>query len=131
VGLNRWCRQFPCAPVLFKERKTNFKRKRIWNGFQLTTDLPEKPGKKGYEHVYCLVYAPSEGALVRTWNCEHLCWDDEDGDDYSSLNGHITHWMPLPDKPSAQPTSEPLTGPVSSGLPCDFDSSNPEKVVPL
>lgn len=88
--------------------------------------LPEKPGKKAYEHVYCLVYAPGEGAVVRPWNCEHLCWDDEDGDDYSGLNGHITHWMPLPAKPGSEPESGP-----TSGLPCDFDVSNPEKVKPL
>ena len=87
--------------------------------------LPEKPGKRGYEHVYCLVYAPGEGALVRPWNCEHLCWDDEDGDDYSCLNGHITHWMPLPDKPGSEPTSEQADLGPMSGLPCTFKDIPP------
>jgi hypothetical protein len=35
----------------------------------------------------------------------------------------ITHWMPLPSPPGSEPDHGPL-----SGLPCDFDSSNPERV---
>lgn len=63
--------------------------------------LPKKPGIKGYEHVMCLVTvqqpnrAPSVHILA--WNCEHLCWDDEDGDDYSSFHPYVTAWKPLPE----------------------------------
>lgn len=43
--------------------------------------LPEKPGKKSYEYVDCLIYHNGE-ILQRPWNCEHLCWDDAHYDDF-------------------------------------------------
>ena len=43
--------------------------------------LPEKPGKAKYEYVDCLIYFKGE-ILLRPWNCEHLCWDDEAHDDF-------------------------------------------------
>ena len=39
----------------------------------------------------------------------------------------VSYWMPLPDAPG----SEPDCSPVSSGIPCDFDINNPDKVQPL
>jgi hypothetical protein len=66
--------------------------------------LPEKPGKSTYEHVFCLVTIKDRGAAYVTilaWNCEHLCWDDESGDDISNKHEHVTHWMPLPEPPQS------------------------------
>lgn len=60
--------------------------------------LPEKPGKESYEHVPCLVNS-GWGIHILLWNCEHLCWDQEDGDDISDADQEVTHWMPLPEPP--------------------------------
>lgn len=61
-----------------------------------TTDrLPEKPGKEDYEHVECLVRRKGR-IYVALWNCEHLCWDDDDGDDFRWHATDPSHWMPLP-----------------------------------
>jgi hypothetical protein len=68
-----------------------------------TTDrLPEKPGKAYYEHVGCLVRWHGE-TFIRPWNCEHLCWDDEGGDDFFAAPLDVTHWMPLPEPPEIIP----------------------------
>lgn len=60
--------------------------------------LPEKPRKRDYEHVECLIYYKNQ-VLKRPWNCEHLCWDDEDGDDFFCDPEEPTHWPPLPAAP--------------------------------
>ena len=60
--------------------------------------LPEKPGLKNYEHVYCLIFINGEIEL-RPWNCEHLCWDRSDGDDFEFQPKEPTHWMYLPEEP--------------------------------
>lgn len=60
---------------------------------------PDKPGKRPYEQVPCLVVKNQE-ILIRLWNFEHLVWDDEDGDDFFCNAVDVTHWMPLPDLPS-------------------------------
>jgi Protein of unknown function (DUF551) len=60
--------------------------------------LPEKPGKLSYEHVWCLVYYKGDVRIL-AWNCEHLCWDQEDGDDYQCDPTAPTHWQPLPEPP--------------------------------
>lgn len=59
---------------------------------------PDKPGLDQYEHVACLVVYNGE-ILLRKWNCEHLVWDTEDGDDFFCKAEDITHWMPLPQRP--------------------------------
>jgi len=41
--------------------------------------------------------------------------------------GEITHWMPLP----APPGLEYDFGPVYSGLPCEIDPNNHDKVIPI
>jgi hypothetical protein len=56
---------------------------------------PDKPGKGRYEQVPCLVVRKGE-ILSRQWNCEHLVWDTEDGDDYFCGAEDVSHWMPLP-----------------------------------
>lgn len=60
--------------------------------------LPEKPGKRDYEYVDCLIYHKGE-RKIRPWNCEHLCWDTEDYDDFFAEPTEPTHWMPLPSEP--------------------------------
>lgn len=62
-------------------------------------ELPKKPGIRDYEYVDCLIYYQGE-ILARPWNCEHLCWDDEHGDDWFCDALAPTHWMPMPKPPS-------------------------------
>lgn len=73
---------------------------RIWT--KTADRLPEKPGKARYELIECLIVVKGrvEKAL---WNCEHMCWDDEHGDDFRYRPKEPTHWMPLPAPPAAQP----------------------------
>lgn len=59
---------------------------------------PEAPGLKRYEQIPCLIIKGRE-VLIRVWNCQHLVWDDEDGDDFYCAARDITHWMPLPAPP--------------------------------
>jgi hypothetical protein len=62
--------------------------------------LPEKPGAKSYEHVRCLIFIHKEWR-IGMWNCEHLCWDDEDGDDFLYEAREPSHWQPLPPPPAS------------------------------
>jgi len=66
---------------------------------------PDKPGMRRYEHVACLVVRKRE-ILIRQWNCEHLVWDSEDGDDFFCKAEDITHWMPLSNLPLPEESSE-------------------------
>ena len=60
-----------------------------------TTDrLPEKPGVADYEYVECVIFYKGE-YLMRPWNCELLCWDNEARDGYFCLPTEPSHWMPL------------------------------------
>ena len=67
-----------------------------------TTDKPhpDKPGLRRYEQIPCLIVKNRE-ILLRQWNCEHLVWDGEDGDDFYCKAEDVTHWMPLPGLPSS------------------------------
>jgi len=56
--------------------------------------LPEKPGLADYEYVECVIFYKGE-YLVRPWNCEHLCWDDEAHDDFFCNPHDPTHYMIL------------------------------------
>lgn len=56
--------------------------------------LPEKPGLKSYEQIPCLVKLNGDFAIL-VWNCEHNCWDDEDGDDYECDPLAVTCYVPL------------------------------------
>lgn len=41
---------------------------------------------------------------VLVFNPHHQCWDQEDGDDYYTdlIGGKVSHWMPLPTKPTTK-----------------------------
>ena len=66
----------------------------------LTKDaLPEKPGKKSYEYVDCIIRMPNGDTMIRPWNCEHLCWDDEHYDDFQYNPTEPLAWMLLSDLP--------------------------------
>lgn len=64
--------------------------------------LPEKPGKQNYEHVPCLVIL-DQGFRILCWNCEHGCWDDEDGDDYMCDATEVDYYVPLIELSKPQP----------------------------
>ena len=64
---------------------------------------PDKPGLKRYEHVYCMVNRKHYGIEVLAWNCEHLTWDDADGDDHCCDATEVTGWGVLPDPPKVTP----------------------------
>jgi hypothetical protein len=69
------------------------------NGWIKTSErLPQKPGVADYEHVWCLIVHKGE-VIMRPWNCEHGCWDQEDGDDFQFEATEPSHWMPLPEPP--------------------------------
>lgn len=57
--------------------------------------------EKGNDSIYCLVVCKGYGVVVRPYNQYHVCWDDEDGDDFftEAKGGRITYWMPLPQPP--------------------------------
>jgi hypothetical protein len=59
------------------------------------------PYRDGDSSVFCLVNDTYEGIVVRPFNEAHVCWDQEDGDDYycDAKGGKITHWRPLPEAP--------------------------------
>ncbi|MDH7787701.1 hypothetical protein QBD01_003728 [Ochrobactrum sp. 19YEA23] len=63
--------------------------------------LPEKPGLSDYEYVECLIFV-NGSVEIGHWNCEHLCWDDEDHDDFLYNPQGPTHWRPLPTLPSGE-----------------------------
>ena len=64
---------------------------------------PDKPGLENYEQILCLIVRNRE-VLLRQWNCEHLVWDREDGDDFFCEASEVTLWMPVPPLPSLIPT---------------------------
>lgn len=52
-----------------------------WIKIEDAESLPKKPGLKNYEQFDCMVL--HQGDLKHlVWNCEHLCWDDCEGDDF-------------------------------------------------
>ena len=52
-------------------------------------ELPTEDGKYLVRGIF--------GTFINQYNDFHKCWDDEDGDDYSSdlIGGKITHWRPI------------------------------------
>lgn len=63
-----------------------------------TIDPPAKPGIESYEQVPCLVVRRGEISIL-LWNCEHLCWDGEDGDDYCCDFKDVDYYIPLSELP--------------------------------
>ena len=64
-----------------------------WN--KTTDGLPQKPGKRDYEQIECLIMLPNGDLEISVWNCEHLVWDDAEGDDFRHDPGYPTHWLAL------------------------------------
>lgn len=62
--------------------------------------LPNGPGRETYEYVDCLIYHKGE-IKMRPWNCEHLCWDDEDRDDFYCDAMEPSHYMIVPAPPAS------------------------------
>jgi hypothetical protein len=73
-----------------------------WRPIKSMHDLPEKPGKMAYEQIDCLIVYRGD-VLRRTWNCEHLCWDDEEGDDFFCDPLDASHYMLTPYPPKDTP----------------------------
>lgn len=63
--------------------------------------LPEKTGNVSYEQIPCLVVYKGYVEIL-LWNCQDLCWDGNDGDDYECDPLDVTHWMPLPEPPKKE-----------------------------
>lgn len=66
------------------------------------------PYRDGDSSVYCLVNDTYDGIVVRPFNEAHVCWDQEDGDDYytDAKGGKVTHWRPLPEPPKRKQQKE-------------------------
>ena len=65
---------------------------------------PPKPGLADYEQIRCLVVHQGD-VLIRWWNCEHKCWDDEQADDHFCDAADVTAWMLAPEPPPAKAVS--------------------------
>lgn len=63
--------------------------------------LPERKPNVGYSQVWCLCVYRGE-VLILVYNHEHICWDQEDGDDYFCDVSAVSHWQPLPKPPIKQ-----------------------------
>ena len=71
-----------------------------WVRITNSRSLPEKPGKKPYEQIDCLIWHNDEPKL-RVWNCEHNVWDDAGGDDFFCDAMEPSHYMII-DPPQPQ-----------------------------
>jgi len=69
-----------------------------WQPIETASELPKKPGLRSYEYVRCLIFVNGDWE-IGMWNCEHLCWDDDEGDDFRYHPTKPTHWMPIPAPP--------------------------------
>lgn len=72
---------------------------------------PDKPGLRPYEQLSCLIVRNGE-LLIRQWNCEHLVWDTEDGDDFFCEAKDVTQWMLLSDLFPRSPAVETPASPA-------------------
>ena len=64
--------------------------------------LPKKPGKDRYEQIPCLCIR-RHGVEILQWNCEHLCWDGQDGDDYECDPCAVFWYAEIPDEITPSP----------------------------
>ncbi len=80
-----------------------------WN--KTADGLPQKPGKRDYEQIECLIILPNGDLEISVWNCEHLVWDDAEGDDFRYDPGYPTHWIALaPFRAAIRAQSAPVGG---------------------
>lgn len=56
---------------------------------------PESPP----DHIHCLVVYKGDITIL-AWNTYHVCWDDEDMDDYRCDLLDVTHYLPLDSLPN-------------------------------
>ncbi len=59
---------------------------------------PDKPGKKHYEQIPCLIVRRGEVEHA-VWNCNYMTWDDPSGDSVKCSVDDVSAWMPLPPPP--------------------------------
>jgi hypothetical protein len=65
--------------------------------------LPDRQPNQIYSQVACLVWY-NNGIEILVFNHEHMVWDGSDGDDFECEISKVSHWMPLPDRPTAENT---------------------------
>lgn len=70
--------------------------------------LPERVPKARYSQVWCLCVHDGE-VMILVFNHEHMCWDDRSGDDFFCSIGDVSHWMLLPEAPTAGQEESPKT----------------------
>lgn len=66
--------------------------------------LPPEDKDCSYSSVWCEVYIKGVGISIHPFCHPHMCWDDQEGDDYfcDAVGARITHWKPLPKPPEAK-----------------------------
>lgn len=84
-----------------KDKEIERLRAKIPQWIKPTDRLPEKPGKKYYEYVDCLIVHKGE-VKARPWNCEYLCFDDVNYDDFFCGPEHVEYWMLVPALPARE-----------------------------
>jgi len=68
------------------------------NWISVKDRLPDRKPNKRHSHL-CLVVFHGE-AKILAYNHEHLCWDQEDLDDYFCDTADVEYWQPLPKLPN-------------------------------
>lgn len=52
---------------------------------------PDKHGLKQHEEVPCIIIRKGR-RMLRIWNCTHMVWDDEEGDDFYCEAHDVDYW---------------------------------------
>jgi hypothetical protein len=73
----------------------------MWmNWTKMSERIPDRVPNTRYSQVRCLCVNDGE-VKVLVFNHEHMCWDDHSDDYYCDI-GEVSHWMPLPNPPTAE-----------------------------